>query len=380
MFDPDQLMATAAKRSKLSDFGDDSFLEGLRMLCESLNGESDLHPFGRYSAKQSILTSLRNRLELAARRKEHPEVFEAPVERPLLIVGSPRTGTTLLFNLLALDDRFRYIRSWEARRPGLPHDNKRLIKEAKADCKRDIDGLNYLRPGLKKIHYLDPEKPEECIPLLANSFESDFYSFSYRTKSYFDWWIGKDEHKNCYSYYREQLQWLQNKTPGKRWLLKSPAHLGALKSLFTEFPDAIVLQTHRDPVKIIPSISNLKYNFQSMFTYNVDKEYIGETAVDFLSKALEAAFEYREENNCNMFDIKYEDIVRDPIGTLKHVYGLIGEPFTDVIDERARNYLAANPKNKFGKHSYGMDEIGMDKETIQEKFAFYYDHFNFAAV
>jgi hypothetical protein len=323
-FYPDQLLETAQKKYGLLDFGGNAFLDGLQVLCKSLNTESNLHPFGRLAAGNALLGTLRNRLELAARWSEYPEVLETPVERPVLIVGPPRTGTTLLFNLLALDDRFRFIRSWEAGRPGLPQDDRKAVKSAKNNCKRHINGIYYLRPELKKIHYLAPDEPEECIPLLANSFESDFYAFAYKVRSYFDWYIDR-EHLDCYTYYRKQLQWIQSKTPGKRWLLKSPAHLAALKSLFAVFPDALVLQTHRDPRKIVPSISNLKYNFQSMFTYEVDREHIGKTAVDFLSKALEAVFEHRKENEYNMIDIRYEDLVRDPVDILKQVYQHMGE-------------------------------------------------------
>lgn len=378
-FDPEQLMETAVKRFGLSDFGDDAFLEGMRVLCDSLATESKLHPFGRVAAKNTLLLTLRNRLELEARWKEHPQVLDAPVERPLLIVGPPRTGTTLLFNLLALDDRFMYLRSWEATRPGLSHDNEKMVNALIKECKKNIDTLYYLSPELKKIHHLGPEEPEECISLLANSFESDFWSFSYMTKSYFEWYIEQD-HSNCYSYYRKQLQWLQSLKSGRRWLLKSPVHLSAFDMLFKKFPDALVLQTHRDPEKVVPSISNLKYRFQSMFSYDVDKNYIGETALDFLSEAMHATFEAREENGYNIFDIRYEDLVGNPIGMLEQIYDHMGESFNGSLKERAKKYLSANPKNKYGKHHYTIEEIGLDKETIQEKFDFYYNRFNFATI
>ncbi len=377
-FNPDQLMDTASKKIGLNDFGDDAFLEGLTQLCDSMNKEANLHPLGRISAINSVVKILSNRLELEARWREYPELLDVPIKRPVFIVGPPRTGTTLLFNLLALDDRFRFIRSWEAARPGLPRGDKKLIKKAKEENRRYLGGLYYLRPELKKIHYLAPEKPEECIPLLNNSFESDFFSFAFNTKSYFDW-FREQSHKSCYTYYRKQLQWIQSKKPGKRWLLKSPSHLWAFDKLFELFPDALVLQTHRDPKSIIPSLSNMKYNFQSICSYEIDKKYIGETTVNYLSESLQDAFESREKYNYDVVDIQYKDLVKKPTKVLEQVYNHMGETLNYSLKECAKNYLSSNPKNKYGKHIYSNEEIGLEKKLIRTKFDFYYNRFNFAA-
>ena len=377
-FHPDQLMETAAKHYGGADFGDDSFLEGLRMLCDSLNTDSELHPYGRAAVKTSLLCILRNRLELESRWKEQPQVLKSPVEKPVFIVGPPRTGTTLLFNLLALDDRFRFILSWEAARPGLQSSDKKNIKKAMADGKRYISFMNYVRPDLKKIHHLAPEKPEECIPLLANSFESGSFAFTFNTKSYLDWYAEQD-HRYCYSYYRKQLQWIQSQKAGNRWLLKSPAHLPAFTTLFETFPDALILQTHRDPEMVIPSITNLEYVFQSMVSYEIDKKEIGEYAVDYLVDTMKSALASRDVNHSNVFDIQYEELFEHPIGVLEQVYRYMGESLTAGMKERADNYLIRNPKNKFGKHQYSLEEIGLKKKTIHEKFEFYYDRFNFTA-
>lgn len=375
-FTPEQLMETAAKKHGSTDFGDNAFLEGLRVLCDSINVESNLHPFGRLSTRNSLINLLRNRLELQQCWKSHPQALKMPVEKPVFIVGPPRTGTTLLLNLLSLDERFRYLRSWEADRPGVLQEDEEQLKRAKAECRLYIKSIYYMNPELKKIHYLAPEKPEECVPLLANSFESGSFAFIFNTESYLYWYVEQD-HDYCYTYYYKQLQWLQSQTPG-RWLLKSPAHLPAFSMVFKHFPDALILQTHRDPEKIVPSITSLEYAFQSMLTYDTDKKTIGREALNYLAETMRAALESREKNHYNVFDIQYEELVKNPIDILEKVYEHMGESMPFEMRERVNSYLARNPKNRFGKHAYSIEEVGLSKDMIREKFDFYYDRFKFA--
>lgn len=374
-FDPDELMEKAAKSYGRDDFGDPRFSEGLQVLCDAVNKEGKLHAFGQIFSRFLVLNLLRNRIELAQRWQDHPEVLKVPVERPVFIVGQPRTGTTLLFNLLALDDRFRYFRSWEAGRPGLPRDDRKQIQKAKKESLKTMGTFNYMRPELKKIHHLAVEKPEECIFLLANSFEAGFFPFMFTIRSYYDWFKEQD-HGYPYAYYKRQLQWMQSKTPGKRWLLKTPAHLAAFEELFNQFPDAVILQTHRDPQKSIPSLCSLKYNFQSMSSYEIDKKEISRFMIDDLSDSLRTAFELRETKQLNVYDIQYSDLIKSPITILEQVYKHIGEDFSDTMKIDAGNYLASNPKNKFGKHRYNGDEFGLDKKELIDKFEFYYSRFN----
>jgi hypothetical protein len=378
-FIPEQLMEIAIKRHGCSDFGDDVFLDGFKILCHSLTKESRLHPFGHVVSRKLLLWLLHNRLELTARWKEYPKVLEIPVKQPIFIIGPPRTGSTLLFNLLALDDRFRFIRSWEASRPGLPRGDKKRIKKAKSESRRTIGLFNYMHPGLKKTHHLAPQKPEECVPLLLNSFESDFFSFVYRSPAYFDWYYSRN-HDYCYSYYYKQLQWIQSKKPGKRWLLKSSEHLNHFETLFKIFPDALALQTHRDPKQIVSSINRLKYNFQSMGTYNVNKKKINEASVNMLSKSLKAVFEFREKCNCNVFDIQHIDIVKNPIDILEKVYAYMGESLSYSMKACAKNYLATASSDIMEPPQNNLGETDAEKKRILKKFDFYYDHFKFATI
>jgi hypothetical protein len=257
-FTPDELLEIAAKRYGRDDFGDDRFLEGFNVLCRALEKEANLHPAGRIISKNIILNSLHSRLELSRRWQEYPNVLKSPVKKPVFIAGPARGGTTLLFNLLAQDDRFRFFRAWEARRPGILLNNQKEIKKTKRETAAELRMMDYMRPEFKKIHYVAPEDPEECNVLLTNSFESIIFPYMFTIGTYYDWY-NEQSHRYAYAYYKKQLQWVQSNTPGKRWLLKTPSHLAALKAQIDQFPDAVIIHTHRNLLESIPSNCSIKY-------------------------------------------------------------------------------------------------------------------------
>ncbi len=367
---PDELLETAAKKFGGDDFGDDYFLDGFRVLCHSLEADANLHASGQLFARNMILNSLHCRLELCRRWQQYPEVLEKPIKRPIFIVGAGRTGTTLLFDLLAQDDRFRFLRAWEARRPGLAHDNQTQMKKAKRKSGIELQMINYMRPELKKIHYMAPDKPEECNPLFTNSFEAVIYRYIFEVHSYYDWYI-QQTHKYQYKYYKKQIQWMQGNTTGRRWLFKAPSHLAGFKSLVDQFPDAVLIQTHRDLVAGIPSNCSLKYNLLSMTSYKISKKEIGRFVMEDLGRNLRSTFDVRAENHLNILDIQYGDLIGKTMAVLKRIYEHIGEDFNENTQRRAMMYLASNPKNKFGRHHYSLEEFGLSRETIFEKFDFY---------
>lgn len=368
---PDDMLKTAARRCGRDDFGDNRFLEGFYVLCKSLNQDAHLHAFGKIISKNYILNSLHNRLELYRRWQGYPEVLEKPISAPVFIVGPGRSGTTLLFNLLALDHRFRFFQRWQAKRPGILPDNQQDVTAAKKKCAAEWRMMNYISPGLDKVHHLAPEKPEECTALLINSFESVFFRNMFRVDTYYDWYNEQD-HTYAYSYYKKQLQWLQRKSPGKRWLLKAPSHLMGTKALLDEFPDAVIIKTHRDPVESIPSSCSLKYHLQRMMSYKIDKKEIGEFVMKDQFHILTAACNLPAEKQLDIF---YENLVSHPITVLKEIYQSIGKKFDDTLQRRALKYLASNAKDKFGRHHYSLQEFGLDRRTILDNFDFYYQRY-----
>lgn len=373
-FNPDEILETAAKRFGSNDFGDDQFLTGFNLLCRSLKTEANLHSVGRIVARNMILKCLHSRSELSQRWKEYPTVLKKPIKKPIFIVGPARSGTTFLFNLLALDDRFRFFRAWEARFPGLKYDDKiqMRVKKAQKKTKNELEVINYIRPGFKKIHHMECQKPEECNILLTNSFEAIIFRYMFEVNSYYDWYNEQD-HIYAYTYYKKQLQWAQSNTPGKRWLLKSPSHLTAFKTLVDHFPDATFIQTHRDLQESVPSNCSLKYNLQSISSSGIDRKKIGDFVMHDLWRSLHTTFNVRALNSLNIFDIKYIDLIKYPITVLEQIYEYLGEEFNGTVKNRVMEFLASNPKDQFGRHVYSIEEFGLDKQTIFKKFDFYYD-------
>ncbi len=364
------MLESAAKKFGSHDFGDDRFLEGLRILCHSLSADANLHAAGRFFAKSLVLSALGCRLELSQRWREYPEVLKTSIEKPIFIVGSARTGTSFLFDLMAQDDQFRFLRTWEARRPGRLQNDQRQKKKAIKKTRIELHAINYMRPELKKIHNMTPYKPEECNPLLTNSFEAIILRYLFGVHAYYDWY-SKQNHKYQYAYYKKQIQWLQKDTISKRWLLKAPSHLSAFQSLVDEFPDAVFIQTHRDIVESLPSNCSLKYNLQSMTSYEANKKEIGRFVMEDLCRILQSTFEVRAKNQLNILDIQYKDLIEKPMAVLKRIYNYIEERFSESAQKRVTNYLALNQKDKFGKHNYSLEEFYLDEKTIHDKFDFY---------
>ena len=247
--DTQRLMGVASRRTRLDDWGDESFREPLDRLVTAFETEARLTPLGRLMLRGEFIRQLSNRLRIQHAIREQPGVLNSPVLRPLFVVGLPRTGTTLLLNLLAQEPRRRPLLTHEVLFPlgcrsmlGRHSDGRQKTRWAA----RLVDSV---APDLKAVHPLKADVPEECTWLLANTFVSPYFLLYGRIPSYLDYLLGLDfeQRVRAYRYYRLQLQLLQQYHVARSWVLKSPAHLSALDSLLEVFPDACVVQTHRDP-------------------------------------------------------------------------------------------------------------------------------------
>ena len=366
----DQLLAQAQKVTGLSDFGEDAFLEGFYIACEDLEKEAQLHTYGRLHTKGVIFHCLCNRLYLQKQWQEKPDLLDKPIKAPIIIAAPPRTGTTLLFNLLALNKDFQWLESWKASNPGADFEDEVLVDQLIKKTEQQFKLFNYLRPDFKEMHKLGAKDPEECAPLLINSFISDFFISGYRVPSYAKWY--KEQSKvPAYQYYKKQLQLLQEKTPDKRWLLKAPSHLNSIEALFEVFPDATVLQTHRNPAEFTASWGKMRYSLRATTSYNVYPKKVGEFSSYTLASALKKTLELREAHQFNVFDVQYKDLTNNPIKTLNSVYKAIGSNFTSTHEDQAKDYMKENPQHKSGINKYKLSDFDLTPEDIKEKFDFY---------
>lgn len=371
------LLSAAIRKTGLSDWGDESFRIPLRILLESLEKEADLNFIGRYLLRDRCIRLLVNRLRIQADLKRYPEILQVPVQRPLFILGLPRTGTTLLHNLLAQDSSSRWLRCWELFNPSPPPERETSENDPRVeDVKKLIRSYNYLAPKLASAHYLNAIGPEECNQLFEHEFTGLIFELSADVPSYVKWLIAHDM-VGPYRSFREQLQLLAWRYSGEYWLLKAPAHLLNLDALLSVFPDACIIQTHRDPLKVIPSLCSLSAIAREIYSDRVDLKVIGEHWLNRLAIGLEREMQVRESANfAQFYDVNYNDLVRDPIHTIHQIYEYFGYEFKPQFEKNMKSWLSQNPQHKHGIHRYSLEQFGLQPVEVSQRFAKYCERFN----
>ena len=375
----DSLLAAASRQNGgLSDFGPETFLPGLRKLLESLEGESRLTLFGRYFARRQMLELLGHRLQLTDYRKRHPEIAEEQIRRPLFILGLPRTGTTLLYGLLAEDPANRAPLSWEIDDPCPPAETETYETDPRiAKTQARFDQVNQLAPGFQTIHPVGALMPQECIVPTASEFMSIRFQMCFDCESY-DAWLVEQDMRPTYAHHRRFLQHMQSRHKGERWILKSPGHLGPIDALFDTYPDAMVVQTHRDPIRVIPSVANLEYTMRLVSSDDVDAARVGRQMMEVWSKLLAQGIEARSrqpERESSILDLPMREVVGDPIACVERIYGHFGLDLSDTARQRMEAYLVAHPKDEFGVHRYSLEAFGLEAESVNAAFKGYRERF-----
>jgi hypothetical protein len=376
--DEKSLLDAAVARAGSSDFGGERFLEGMRVLLESVEREAELSTLGRVSCRETLLRYLENRLRLTEYRKQHPEVAEQKVERPIFIMGLPRTGTTLLFNLLAQDPDNRAPLSWEVEWPVPPPEPATYDSDPRIqDAEKLFSNLDKLIPTLPAIHEFGALLPQECVPINAHEMLSVQFHITFHVPSY-QAWLNDQNMVRSYEFHEKFLQHLQSKYMKKRWALKSPAHLPAIDELLQVYPDALIIHTHRDPANVMPSLASLNYAFRGMNSNTLDPMRIGRNVIDTwslgLHKAVEARRKHRDKPN-QFFDAHFEDTLADPVGLLRRAYAHFGLELSETASERMSAFLADNPRGSRGVHRYVREDFGLELGEIRERFAQYVDEF-----
>jgi hypothetical protein len=345
-------------------------------LVNAFNEERDFSFLGYRMMKHTLAHYIRNRILIKNFLAANEHIADEPIEKPLFIVGFPRTGTTLLFNLLAQYPGARVPLYWELQHPVPPPvADQRNTDPRIRQVEGELEGLYKTFPKIRMIHESKAQGPEECLFLLRNGFMCMSYTlFGYMT-AYIDWVLERDMTED-YRYYRRQLQLLQSGTPGSPWILKSPVHLRQLNVLLKVFPDANIVQTHRDPESFMPSICSLHATFKRVSKRKVDYCRIGEIQLDLMKKTLDRAMGARSVADPNrFFDIRYADLVTNPRGTAHRIMEYFAYPEKAGYDKNMMTWLAENRQNKHGKHAYTPEQFGLSVETIRAAFSKYRKRF-----
>ena len=377
-FDPDSLLREARARTGLEDFGGDEFRDPLRRLLEGYDTEAGLSVIGRLAARRDTLSLLVNRLRLVEDRKRHPAIAAETIRRPLFIVGLPRTGSTLLHQLLAHDPGSRVPQAWEVMFPSPPPDRASYETDPRIDqAAAQLRWLDRMAPEFKASHPLGARLALECIAIMSYSFLSSRFHTTYHVPSYQEWLEGQDL-RPAYALHRRFLQHLQWRAPGERWILKAPSHLYGLDALFETYPDAIVVQTHREPLVVLPSVASLTAVLQRVFTDRIDLGEIGLEVTRRWANGLERAMDLRRSGRVpgdRFLDVRYHDLIADPMAVVRDIYTRFDLPLTDEAERRMQRHLAANPQGKNGVHRYALDTFALDSAELTHRFQAYREHF-----
>lgn len=366
-FDPALLMDRAARSVGLSDFAPDpAFSEGLDRLCRSI--ENDVAPtlLGRILLRDLVLHVLENRLLWVHHRRASPGRVARPIQPPLIVVGVPRSGTTLLHRLLALDEGARALPMWQLMRPFPPLG--RDLRRAQGNV--GIGLLRWAAGDLDRKHFTSGESAEECMLLHDASLVSlSFWVFA-PVYDYIAWWRAQDK-TGAYTLYRETLAWLQADTPGARFTLKAPVHTGSLDALLAAVPNAMIVQTHRDIGAVIPSVNSLHCSIHATMTNAVDRRRVGETNAAILLQMLEDNTRFRAARRPAIVDVRYDDLTRDPVAVIRHIYADLGLSFTATFEVHLRRALAEDRHGREGRHVYAAEDYGQTEDELRARFAPY---------
>jgi hypothetical protein len=380
-FDPEALIGQAREWAGSDDFGTEfdekeTWHDGLGLLCEGFVAEARLNDLGVEIAALDIVRALKNRLQVVDWRKAHPEVAEEKIERPIFIVGQPRTGTTILFDLLAQDPALRPPLTWEVDCPlPVPRPETYETDLRIAETQATLEMSEQIIPGFMSWHPMGAQVGQECVRITASQFCSMIFSVQYRLPTYYKWLLYEADHRHAYRYHRIFLQHLQSGVSGQ-WLLKSPAHLWTLDALVETYPDAVIVQTHRDPLKVISSVSALTNHLRRMAS---DETSIADCAVQSCEEivvGLQRGMKLREAlPPGQVIDMQFADFMRDPFATIRSLYGRLDRELTPVAEQRMREHLAAHPGDGGGGR-YSWADTGLDAELLREQVAAYQERYD----
>jgi len=368
----EDIVAAAERTTGLSDMGGDAHEEGLRILVDDLSSpEAGLTPLGNYFQRSEVKSALVGRLLTQARFTEHPAHAEVPIERPIFVVGLPRTGTTALHRLLHADPRHQGLEMWLTQfpQPRPPRetweDDPIFAAMQKAFSAHHIENPEYMG-----IHYMDATSVEECWRILRQTGKSLSYESLAHVPRY-SAWLAEQDWTDAYARHKQNLQMIGLNDPDQRWVLKNPSHLAALDALMAVYPDALIVYTSRDPVTSIASACSLSAETTVGHSTTFVGETIGRTQLEMLSRSYRRFWEAREKYDAAQFvDVDYRAFVDDPVGTVRGIYEAFdiewipeAEAAVRAIDEESRR------GGRRPSHRYDLADYGLTEAQVRAAFA-----------
>ncbi len=379
--DEASLLAEARERAGQSEFGDESFREPLRVLLRSLEAEARLTPAGRAGQRTRIVGLLAARLQTQAWLAHHPEVEDERVDVRFVVVGFPRTGTTLLQRILARDPRASSLAWWECRHPApfpgwTVADAKRVRDPRIAHAEAQVAAMLAGNPALAAVHPLDALAPDEDLMLLEHSFQSSTPAGSMNVPTYLRWHLGQDGRASYRDHARflRFLQW-QKRMRGEPiggFVLKAPHHMIHLDRIFEHHPNATIVQTHRDPLDTLPSLASMSLELRRLTSDAVDPRECADYALTTARCRLERLEQVRRAMPEKRFvDVWFGDVVRDPLAVVEAIYDRVGLDLPPDVRAVMSRFIVENGRDQRPPHGYTLEQFGLDPESIRQEFATY---------
>lgn len=376
--DAEALIDKAQRQADFNQWGSPDPYAPLNLLCNDLEKNAHLHLPGRVATQFDLLRLLTNRLAIEKRIHNQPAIAEEPVISPIFVIGLPRTGTTLLHNLLAQDPLHRAPLIWETMQPMQAHAE---VKHLHAKSRRHVDNqlrwLDGIAPEFHRMHAVQADVAQECLVINAHAL----HSYQFQTTHYvpeYQAWLDTISHVEAYQYHRRFLQHLQFGDAPGHWVLKAPAHLFSLDDLLRVYPDACIIQTHREPGEAMSSLASLSAALRRAFSDRVDDIAVAREMTERWSNALHTAMAARDGEHVNsdrVVDVHYTELVNDPLAVVRQIYQYFGRELTTDAAACMQDYMHNHPKDAHGKHHHKLADYNMNVTDINASFAEYRNRF-----
>jgi hypothetical protein len=375
-----QLIDQAQQATGLDDFGDQSWKEGAERLISDLNERGALNDVGSLIAGSDVVDYLTGRLHVVDWVKRNPVIPKGDIRPPIVVLGQPRTGTTILFDVLAQDPANRVPLTWEVDQPWPPPVTATYESDPRiAEVDAKLANVDLLIPGFRAMHDMGAKLGQECVRITAADFRSMIFATQYRVPEYQCWLLHEADMASAYRYHRMFLQYLQSAHSGDRWVIKSPAHLWSLRAMYHEYPEALIVQTHRDPLRVICSLASLVDLLRRLASDEVLISEVAAEWVDDIVLGLDRAIEARKDGTVptgQAVDVLFGDFLRDPMAVVRTIYERLDIELSDAAEKAMRAFLAANPQEKHGGHRYSFADTGLDAGLLRERTRAYAEFFD----
>ncbi|MFV8244929.1 sulfotransferase family protein [Mycolicibacterium peregrinum] len=375
------MLAEARMQAGVDDLDDtDVFSDRLAAHVAAIEADTGLTQLARMTLRARVVRLLRNRLSLTDLIKRYPEIESIPIEKPFIVVGMPRSGTTHLVNLVAADPRRRALPYWESQEP-IPALGRGPdiygVDPRYARVKAEHDALMASTPLVAAMHDRYPEAIEEEVEILDLDLASYVLEWHARVPDWRDYYLGLDQTRH-YAYLKKVLQALTFLRGPRAWVLKSPQHCEQLGPLMATFPDATVAFTHRDPVAVIQSAITMMAYGDRMRRTSIDPDWLLDYWTDRVHRLLSACVRDRELVSADRsIDVAFHHLNGNELPLLEQLYARGGVELTSKARKRFEQYLDSNPRGKHGHIRYDLQRhFGVSAEDLRGRFDFYFDRFD----